>query len=106
MLHIGFAFPHFAFQIDQLLLDAEKLFINGVFGIYCGILCQVAEGFVLGKGHKTLIGSHYTHDDTQESGLAGTVDADDGSFFVFFYVKGYISKDFFFYEGLGYVLAG
>ena len=54
------------------------------------MLREIPYSLIFGKGHQTLIGRQFSHDDSKKRSLAGAVDADNSCFFIVFYVKGYI----------------
>ena len=57
------------------------------------MLCQIAQSFALGKHRVALIGGQFAYDDLEQSGFASAVDADDGGFFIIFYMKRNIIQD-------------
>ena len=87
MFHGFFTAADLFFQIDQMLFDGQKLLIDGVLTGYTGILGKIAPAFITGKGNNAAVCLHFTDNDTQKRSLAGTVDADNGGFFIIFYMK-------------------
>ena len=85
---------HFLFQraqtvlhINNVLFGGNQFFVNGMMAMNVLILGKIADLFVLCNNHITGICGNLLHDNAKESGLSGTVIADQGSFFPFFYVK-------------------
>ena len=74
-------------HIQNVLLGGHQLFVDGVMAVNVLILGKIADLFVLCNNHITGICGNLLHDNAKESGLSGTVIADQGSLFPFFYVK-------------------
>ena len=62
----------------HLVRGVNNLLKGGLLAIDLGLLLQVANGCVLGKGDGALVGGLLAHDDLQERGLAGAVGANQG----------------------------
>ncbi len=63
------------------------------------MLGQIADGFVAGDCHDSLIRGQFAHDDAQQGCLAGAVNAHDGGLVVIFYMKRNIPEYRYFVKG-------
>ena len=75
------------FHIEDVLFYAQKLLKDGIFPGHRLMLGEVADGLVLGDSDDAVVRRQLPHDDAQERGLAGSVDADNGSLVIILYVK-------------------
>ncbi len=106
VLHGDFTFPYPLLQVYQLLLDGQQLLINCISRVHGVVLRKVAQGFVLGERHQTAVRGHFTHDDAQERGFSGAVDAYDSRLFVILNMEADIFQHLVFRKFLRYILNG
>ena len=96
---------HVPFQIKHLLLDGEQLLVNGIAAQKILVLGQVAQGLSLREHGLAGVRLQLAHNDFQEGGLSGAVDADDGGLFPVFYMKGRVFQNDVRAKGFSDVLA-
>ena len=105
-VHEPFVLGDLLFHVQQILLDGQKLVVDGVLGIQVLVLGQVAEAGIPGKGNGSGIGFHFARNNTDQGGLAGSVHAYDGRLLPFFQMEGDIGQDCIFNECFGYMVTG
>ena len=74
-------------QLKNILLYLQKLFVDRVSGRYRFVLGKVTDRAVFCQDHFSGICRDLLHDDLEQCRFSGTVDADNGCFFFFFYMK-------------------
>ena len=87
IFHLELQRVDLGFHIEDVLLYAQKLLKDGIFPGHRLMLGEVADGLVPGDGDDAVVRRQFSHDDAQERGLAGSVDADDGSLVIVLYMK-------------------
>ena len=87
-----------------MLLGGDQLFIDGMMAVDVLILGKIADIFIFGKDNVSGIRRDFVHDDTQQSGFAGTIVTNQCGFFPVFYMETCIFKDYFFAKGFTDVL--
>ena len=102
--HLLFERTETVFHINDMLLGGDQLFIDGMMTVDVLILGKIADIFIFGKDNVSGIRRDFVHDDTQQSGFAGTIVTDQCGFFPVFYMETCIFKDYFFAKGFTDVL--
>ena len=77
-------------HLDDVLLCVKNLLVDGPVSGHILILRQIADGGVFCKDHLAGIRRLFLHNNFKQRRLAGTIDADNRCFFIFFNMKAYI----------------
>ena len=87
-VHFQFTVPDAMLQIRQVLFHGQKFLINCICGVHRAVLGKIAQRFVFCQRDDTFIRRYFPHQNAQQRGLAGTVDAHNGSFFIILQMEG------------------
>ena len=87
IFHLKLQCMDLGFHVEDVLFYAQKLLKDGIFPGHRLMLGEVADGLVPGDGDDAVVRRQLPHDDAQERGLAGSVDADDGGLVIVLYMK-------------------
>ena len=86
-VHLLFHLTQTVFHIDHRLFDFQQGVVDGGRSVHILVLCQIAQRFVAGCYSQTTVTGHFTGNNFQQRGFPGSVGADQGGFFPFFYMK-------------------
>ena len=106
LLHLKLAGADFLFQKEHLLFRLKHLVVDGLIAFHLRVLRQIAEAYVLSPDNDPFVRLQLPGEDAKQRGLSRSVDADDGGFFVIFYMKRAVFENLLFVECLTHVLAG
>ena len=106
MLHGGLQLSQSLFQVNDILLDLQKSVVNGLIRRAFLVLGQISQSFIFGKDNRAAVGRKLPGDDLQNGGFSSSVDADNGSLFPVFYMKGAVFDDGNVSEGFADLMAG
>ena len=93
LVHLSFQIAQALFQVDDVLFDHGYFVVNGLIPGQHILLRQVTDRFSSGDGNLAAVRIRFRDDNLKQSGLSCSVDPYNGSFLMFFYMKGYIPEN-------------